>query len=233
MFCTNCGKEVTEKVEKCPNCGNVLTPKEAKTVKEKKTLGSKIKAIGNTLGCILIVLYLLDMGFGLVQGKSLNDIAFNSEHKHNPEENDRYTYKSNVIDIYDNEYNTDTVDNAEKENSTVETVSPDTSTSREMIMTAEDWEGVYRRYDGMMLSLYKNDDNSLIIHIGDESGTWVYIRDELASLSESGASVIYDDSDFKLVINYSTEYGTCTITQMNKNNYDGENLAGSYYYQAY
>lgn len=243
MFCTNCGKEVNEEMEKCPNCGNVLVTAKKETEaqnavpKEKKSLGSKIKAVGTVLGGILLVLFLLDVGSGLLAGKSLTDIMYNPEGGGDvdPKEDSGYTYSApegldsingvgnattanNNIDI-EPEY-----DNTENATNQVETERP--AATREMLMTAEDWEGTYRRNDGLMMSLYKNDDKSMLLTIGDETGTWIYIQDEVALLSENGAGVIYKDSYYDFVVEYSSGEDTYFITQYDNS---GDDFSGTYY----
>lgn len=239
MFCTNCGKEVNEEMEKCPNCGNVLVSakKETQTAvpKEKKSLGSKIKAVGTVLGGILLVLFLLDVGSGLIKGESLTEIMYPSQKRVDPEEaqEENYTYEiiaeeaiannnattNNNIDVepeYDNvETSTNQVENDEHPAAT-----------REMLMTAEDWEGTYRRNDGLMMSLYKNDDESMLLTIGDETGTWIYIQDEVAMLSENGAGVIYKDSYYDFVVEYASGEDVYFITQYDNS---GDDFSGTYY----
>lgn len=236
MFCTKCGKEVSEEMEKCPNCGNVLATakkENTETAKEKKTLGSKIKMVGNILGCILLILFMLDVGLGLLAGKSLTDIVLNSEGGGdvNPEEAQKENYTYEIVTgepIADDRNVADTereYDNAETANNQVEVESP--AASRDMIMTAEDWEGYYRRDDGMVIALFKNDDHSLLITIGDETGTWMYVQDEVAQLSENGAEVNYTDSDYNIVISYASGEDVCIVTQYDNSEDD---FSGSYYY---
>lgn len=239
MFCTKCGKEVNEEMEKCPNCGNVLATAKKETPevvhKEKKSIGSRIKMIGNILGGIILIIFLLDVGSGLLAGKSLTDIMYNPEGGGNvdPEkaQEENYTYEIIAEDtdgINDSNNAIDTepeYDNTENATNQVETERP--AATREMLMTAEDWEGTYRRNDGLMMSLYKNDDKSMLLTIGDETGTWIYIQDEVAMLSENGAGVIYKDSYYDFVVEYASGEDVYFITQYDNS---GDDFSGTYYY---
>lgn len=230
MFCTKCGKEVSEEMEKCPNCGSVLaTAKKetTETAKEKKSLGSKIKMVGNIVGGIILVIFLLYVAKGLLEGRSLTDIMYNPEQGSvDPKEDSGYTYydlNGNVIDTDNNDNSTDIAEN-NNQNDKSAVVTPDAS---DMIMMAEDWEGYYRRDDGMVIALFKNDDHSLLITIGDETGTWMYVQDEVAQLSENGAEVNYTDSDYNIVISYASGEDVCIVTQYDNSEDD---FSGSYYY---
>lgn len=228
MFCTNCGKEVSQEMEKCPNCGNVLATVKKETtepVKEKKSSGSKIKMVGNVLGTLLFVVCLLYVGRGLLEGKSLTEIMHPSQVKRDPES----SYSSTHTYELATEPSTDNNIYTEPEYDSVESVGNQTKDnyseeSSEMFMTAEDWEGTYRRDGGTILTLHKNDKDTLYISIADKDEICAYIDEELAVLSENGTSVIYEDDEYNISISYSTGYDGCIITQFNEGKEDFSGL---------
>lgn len=232
MFCTNCGKEVSQEMEKCPNCGNVLATVKKETtepVKEKKSSGSKIKMVGNVLGTVLFIVCLLYIGRGLSEGKSLTEIMHPSQVKRDPESSYSSTHSYELVAKPKSTTDSNNTFDAEPEYDSVESITNQEEVdhsveSREMLMTAEDWEGTYRRDDGTILTLHKNGEGILYISIADKDETYIYIDERLATLSESGASITYEDDDYSISISYSTGYDGCIITQFNEGKEDFSGL---------
>lgn len=231
MFCENCGTEIDENMKYCPKCGNVLKavkkeiPEVAVEPKEKKSLGSRIKMVGNVLGTLLFIVCLLYVGRGLSEGKSLSEVIHPSQVKRDPEAsyNSSHTVTAVIPTTNDNSNYTKPEDDSAESvgNQTKDNYSEESS---EMLMTAEDWEGTYRRDDGTILTLHKNDKDTLYISIADKDEICAYIDEELAVLSENGTSVIYEDDEYNISISYSTGYDGCIITQFNEGKEDFSGL---------
>lgn len=56
MYCINCGEQIPENADFCPNCGKVLKKEQKKVQLNKKNINIILNCIGIILGITLIIL---------------------------------------------------------------------------------------------------------------------------------------------------------------------------------